>query len=136
MGLGLSQHAKIAVYGHRLCLLFSQIPYLHIVPRPRSRTIRGDFWAFQGDTFNSAKKAVVWWEGNITTRRFQQGCLLQVTVIFLSLLSMLHPSALSANDLVSIKKQGCGKPNHIHPKHYEAVSNTDFKKSGYGTPEV
>ena len=39
-------------------------------------------------------------------------------------------------DLVSIKKQGCGKPNRIYPKHYEAVSNTDFKKSGYGTPEV
>ena len=39
-------------------------------------------------------------------------------------------------DIVSIKKQGCGKPNRIYPKHYEAVSNTDFKKSGYGTPEV
>ena len=39
-------------------------------------------------------------------------------------------------DLISIKKQGCGKPNRIYPKHYEAVSNTDFKKSGYGTPEV
>lgn len=39
-------------------------------------------------------------------------------------------------DLVSIKKQGCGKPNRIYPKHYEAVSNTDFKESGYGTPEV
>ena len=39
-------------------------------------------------------------------------------------------------DLVSIKKQGCGKPNRIYPKHYEAVSNTDFKKSGHGTPEV
>ena len=39
-------------------------------------------------------------------------------------------------DLVSIKKQGYGKPNRIYPKHYEAVSNTDFKKSGYGTPEV
>ena len=39
-------------------------------------------------------------------------------------------------DLVSIKKQGCRKPNRINAKHYEAVSNTDFKKSGYGTPEV
>lgn len=39
-------------------------------------------------------------------------------------------------DLISIKKQGCGKPNRIYPKHYEAVSNTDFKKSGCGTPEV
>ena len=38
-------------------------------------------------------------------------------------------------DLVSIKKQGCGKPNRIYPKHYDAVSNTDFKKSGCGTPE-
>lgn len=34
------------------------------------------------------------------------------------------------------QKQGCGKPNRIYPKHYEAVSNTDFKKSGHGTPEV
>ena len=33
------------------------------------------------------------------------------------------------------QKQGCGKPNRIYPKSYEAVSNTDFKKSGYGTPE-
>ena len=38
-------------------------------------------------------------------------------------------------DLIAIKKQGCGKPNKIYPKSYEAVSNTDFKKSGYGTPE-
>ena len=38
-------------------------------------------------------------------------------------------------DLISIKKQGCGKPNRIYPKHYEAVSNTDFKKSDCGTPE-
>ncbi len=37
--------------------------------------------------------------------------------------------------LVEIQKQGCGKPNCIYPKSYEAVSNTDFKKSGYGTPE-
>ena len=37
--------------------------------------------------------------------------------------------------LVDIQKQGCGKPNRIYPKSYEAVSNTDFKKSGYGTPE-
>ena len=35
--------------------------------------------------------------------------------------------------LVEIKKQGCGKPNRIYPKSYEAVPNTDFKKSGYGT---
>lgn len=38
-------------------------------------------------------------------------------------------------DLIDIKKQGCGKPNCIYPKSYEAVSNTDFKKSGFGTPE-
>ena len=38
-------------------------------------------------------------------------------------------------DLISIKKQGCGKPNRIYPKHYEAVSNADFKKSGCGMPE-
>ena len=37
--------------------------------------------------------------------------------------------------LVEIQKQGCGKPNRIFPKFYEAVPNTDFKKSGYGTPE-
>lgn len=37
--------------------------------------------------------------------------------------------------LVEIQKQGCGKPNRIYPKSYEAVSNTDFKKSGCGTPE-
>ena len=37
--------------------------------------------------------------------------------------------------LVDIQKQGCGKPNRIYPKSYEAVSNTDFKKSGFGTPE-
>ena len=36
-------------------------------------------------------------------------------------------------ELIEIKKQGCGKPNCIYPKSYEAVSNTDFKKSGYGT---
>ena len=35
--------------------------------------------------------------------------------------------------LVEIQKQGCGKPNRIDPKSYEAVPNTDFKKSGYGT---
>ena len=34
--------------------------------------------------------------------------------------------------LVEIRKQGCGKPNRIYPKSYEAVPNTDFKKSGYG----
>ncbi len=38
-------------------------------------------------------------------------------------------------ELIDIKKQGCGKPNCIYPKSYEAVPNTDFKKSGYGTPE-
>ena len=38
-------------------------------------------------------------------------------------------------DLIAIKKQGCGKPNRIYPKSYEAVPNADFKKSGYGTPE-
>ena len=37
--------------------------------------------------------------------------------------------------LIEIQKQGCGKPNRIYPKSYEAVPNTDFKKSGYGTPE-
>ena len=37
--------------------------------------------------------------------------------------------------LVEIQKQGCGKPNRIYPKSYEAVPNTDFKKYGYGTPE-
>ena len=37
--------------------------------------------------------------------------------------------------LVEIQKQGCGKPNRIFPKSYEAVPNTDFKKSGSGTPE-
>ncbi len=37
--------------------------------------------------------------------------------------------------LVEIQKQGCGKPNRIYPKSYGAVPNTDFKKSGYGTPE-
>ena len=29
-------------------------------------------------------------------------------------------------DLVSIKKQGCGKPNRIYSKYYVAVPNTDF----------
>ena len=37
--------------------------------------------------------------------------------------------------LVEIQKQGCGKPNRIFPKSHEAVPNTDFKKSGSGTPE-
>jgi len=37
--------------------------------------------------------------------------------------------------LVEIQKQGCGKPNRIYPKSYEAVSNADFKKSRSGTPE-
>ena len=35
--------------------------------------------------------------------------------------------------LVEIQKQGCGKPNRIYPKSYEAVPNTDFKKSGFRT---
>ena len=38
-------------------------------------------------------------------------------------------------ELIEIKKQGCGKPNCIYPKSYEAVSSTDFKKSDFGTPE-
>ena len=38
-------------------------------------------------------------------------------------------------ELIDIRKQGCGKPNRIYPKSYEAVPNTDFKKSDYGTPE-
>ena len=37
--------------------------------------------------------------------------------------------------LVEIQKQGCGKHNRIYPKSYEAVPNTDFKKSRSGTPE-
>ena len=37
--------------------------------------------------------------------------------------------------LVEIQKQGCGKPNRIFPKSYEAVPNTDFNKSRSGTPE-
>ena len=37
--------------------------------------------------------------------------------------------------LVEIKKQGCGKPNCIYPKSYEAVSNPNFKDSRSGTPE-
>ena len=37
--------------------------------------------------------------------------------------------------LVEIQKQGCGKPNRIYPKSYEAVPNTDFKKSRSGTQE-
>ena len=39
-------------------------------------------------------------------------------------------------DLVSIKKQGCRKPNRIYPKYYVAVPNTDFKESGCGTPDI
>ena len=39
-------------------------------------------------------------------------------------------------DLVSIKKQGCGKPNRTYPKYYVAVPNTDFKESGCGTLDV
>lgn len=37
--------------------------------------------------------------------------------------------------LVEIQKQGCGKPNRIYPKSYEAVPTADFKKSGCGMPE-
>ena len=49
---------------------------------------------------------------------------------------LLHCGRQKAvNKLIEIKKQGCGKPNCIYPKSYEAVSNTDFKKSGFGTPE-
>ena len=36
--------------------------------------------------------------------------------------------------LIDIKKQGCGKPNRIYPKTYEAVSNSDFLKYQNGTP--
>lgn len=36
--------------------------------------------------------------------------------------------------VVEIQKQGCGKPNRIYPKSYEAVPTADFKKSGCGTP--
>ena len=42
---------------------------------------------------------------------------------------------LQYGELIDIKKQGCGKPNRIYPKSYEAVPNTGFKKSGCGTPE-
>ena len=38
--------------------------------------------------------------------------------------------------LLEIRKQGCGKPNRIYPKWYEAVPDADVKKSGHGTPEV
>ena len=38
-------------------------------------------------------------------------------------------------ELIEIKKQGCGKSNCIYTISYEAVSNTDFKKSCFGTPE-
>ena len=38
-------------------------------------------------------------------------------------------------DLIAIKKQGCGKPNRIYPKAYEAVSSAAFLKSDCGTPE-
>lgn len=38
-------------------------------------------------------------------------------------------------ELIDIKKQGCGKPNRIYPKFYEAVSSSNFLKSDYGTPE-
>ena len=46
-----------------------------------------------------------------------------------------HPSGAAIWELIDIKKQGCGKPNRIYPKSYEAVPNTDFKKSRSGTPE-
>ena len=42
---------------------------------------------------------------------------------------------LQYTGLIDIKKQGCGKPNRIYPKSYEAVSNSNSLKSGYGTPE-
>ena len=38
-------------------------------------------------------------------------------------------------DLIAIKKQGCGKPNRIYPKSYEAVPTSSSLKSDYGTPE-
>ena len=38
-------------------------------------------------------------------------------------------------DLIAIRKQGCGKPNRIYPKSYEAVPNSNSLKSGYGTQE-
>lgn len=38
-------------------------------------------------------------------------------------------------ELIDIKKQGCGKPNRIYPKSYEAVSISNFLKSDCGTPE-
>lgn len=38
-------------------------------------------------------------------------------------------------ELIDIKKQGCGKPNRIYPKSYEAVPNTNFKKFDCGMPE-
>lgn len=44
--------------------------------------------------------------------------------------------ALHYSDFVSIKKQGCGKPNRIYSKYYVAVPNADFKESGCGTPDV
>ena len=37
--------------------------------------------------------------------------------------------------LIEIKKQGCGKPNKIYPKTYEAVPNSNSLKSDYGTAE-
>ena len=36
-------------------------------------------------------------------------------------------------DLIAIKKQGCGKPNRIYQKSYEAVPNSNSLKSDYGT---
>lgn len=42
---------------------------------------------------------------------------------------------LQYEDLIAIRKQGCGKPNRIYPKTYEAVSFTESLKSDYGTPE-
>lgn len=38
-------------------------------------------------------------------------------------------------DLISIKKQGCGKPNRIYPKSYKAVSTADSKDFHSETPE-
>ena len=50
-------------------------------------------------------------------------------------LAMPNLRELQYAGLVEIQKQGCGKPNRIFPKSYEAVPNTDFKKSRSGTPE-
>lgn len=38
-------------------------------------------------------------------------------------------------ELIDIKKQGCGKPNKIYPKSYEAVSISENKESDHDTPK-